>query len=112
MDPKFDERLGKQPAWVQDHIRSLNQQITGLESQVEELSDALKAGPEGSNVYAEIGDVPRPLGKDVLVQFWAGGHAYSVTVEDDGLVVDATRNLVIEPVETYKAVLRMKGESR
>ncbi|MER7488742.1 hypothetical protein ABTY20_23115 [Streptomyces sp. NPDC126497] len=107
----MDDRIRKQPAWVRDHISDLNSRIASLSAALDEARAALTAGPDDSDVFAEMSDVSRPLGKGVDVTFGTGDDTYTVSLRDEALYVDAARDLSIEPVTSFVVVLRMK-ESR
>lgn len=107
----LEARISKLPAWVQDHIRTLERHAEHLEGQYEELKATVEAGPEDSDVFAEIDGTTRPLGKGGDVSFRVASGDYTVHLQEDGgLGVDATHDLVIEPTDApYQVVLRMKG---
>lgn len=109
-DKELRERIAKLPAWVRDHISKLQHESTVWEGQYEELRETLEVPDSGdSDVFAEIGDTDRPLGKGVTVVFRVGRESYTVMLtEGGGLSVSATQGLFIELSQSYEAILRMK----
>ena len=104
----LDERIDKLPKWAQSHIGDLNTRIRVLEASREESEAALTAGPEDSDVFAEMSDVSRPLGKGVEIRFGSGASAYTVAMRDGALHIDVTGDLVIEPQSTFEVVVRQR----
>lgn len=104
----MDERLAKLPVWAQNHIADLNSRIQAVESQLREMETTLQAGPDDSDVFAETGDVSRPLGKDVTITFSSGADSYTASLRDGTLHVESIQDLILEPVSAYAVVLRLK----
>jgi hypothetical protein len=104
------ERLAKMPLWLQEHVSGLETRISSLEGLLREMTATAEAGPAESNVFAEIGDTERPLGRDVEVSFKTDRQTYTVGLQPDGaLLVDAAVDVLVEPLSTFSLMVRSKG---
>lgn len=107
----MDDRINKLPVWAQNHISDLNSRIRVLENGLREAEAALTAGPDDSEIFAEVNDVTRPLGKaqDTVITFGTGANTYTASLDRDGVLsVEGVRDLILEPVASYEINLRLK----
>lgn len=107
----LDDRIAKLPAWLQRHISDLESRIRAQEKELETLRASMAVGPEDSDVFAEVGDVERPLGKGASIDFRRDGYSYTVVLRADGrLRIESTEDLVLEPSTPYEVFVHLKGK--
>lgn len=105
-------RLAKQPVWVRDLVANLESTIRQAGERIENLQEALRVAngdQAGGRVKAELASGQQIcLGDGAVVDFELEDGRFTVTPENDHLMIDGPIGLAIEPIarNSFRVVIR------